>query len=88
MNSFGGIEGLQTLGAVHGILGAILVTSLNRETRFIAFLLWIISNLSLIFLFCLMKAWPLLAMQGFYFATSIVGAWKNRPVKKDLFPDA
>lgn len=86
-----GIIFLQLIGAVTGMIGSSLVTSLDRDTRLLAFLCWIVSNLSIIGAFYSMgvwPVWPLLLTQVFYFATSIVGAWKNRPVKKDLFPDA
>lgn len=69
----------QTIGAILGILGAILVTSQKNTTRFAAFLCWIISNILLILAYAQLQAWPLIAMTGVYFATSAYGAWNNRP---------
>lgn len=75
------IDLMQTWGAVTGIAGALLVTSLSQNRRCVAFLLWLTSNVALGAAYIELKAWPLLAMTAFYFATSAFGVWNNRPRK-------
>ena len=69
---------LQYAGAVLGVLGAILVASKTRKLRFIAFNLWLASNVLLIGYYIHLHAWGLIGMGSVYFATSCLGWWNNR----------
>lgn len=73
---------MTVIASILGIIGAILVTSVRSQCRFVAFLCWIVSNVILIWFFLSIRAWPLLGMQSVYLVTSIVGAYTCWP-KKD-----
>jgi hypothetical protein len=68
----------QYIGATLGVLGALLVASKTRKHRFIAFNLWIFSNISLIVYYINLQAWGLIGMGSFYTATAVLGWWNNR----------
>lgn len=70
---------IQLIGASLGVAGAFLVTSRKKETRCLAFLLWILSNILIGAAYIKLEAWPLLGMIFVYFGTSAFGLWNNLP---------
>jgi hypothetical protein len=73
------MNAIQIIAAILGISGAILVTSLRSEVRFVAFLTWIVSNILLAMVYVSAEMWSLVAMIVVYTGTSIFGAWHTRP---------
>jgi len=69
---------IEYIGAILGILGAILVTSKETQLRFIAFNLWILSNSFLMYLYITSHMYGLVAMCSVYTITSCIGWWNNR----------
>ncbi len=69
---------IQALAALLGISGAILVISNRAKVRFLAFNLWVVSNILLAWVYISAEMWSLLAMIAVYTITSILGAWNTR----------
>lgn len=70
---------VQCAGSVLGITGSYLVTSQTKDTRCIAFFLWIISNILIIMVYTRFEQWPLMLMGYCYLITSVLGFYRNRP---------
>jgi len=63
------------------LIGNFLVTSINRKYRFIAFILWVISNFFWVGYNLYFKHYSPAFMFSVYFITSSLGIWKNRNKK-------
>jgi hypothetical protein len=68
-------EILEHIGAVMGILGAVLLASNTRLSRY-GWLGFMVSSLALTGFAYLIEAWSLLAMQSCFVATNGFGLWR------------
>ena len=63
--------------AVLAIVGAVLVTSVSPEFRFIAFTVWLVSNGYLLVDFLKRKDYPVVAIYVVYEVCNMVGMYNN-----------
>jgi hypothetical protein len=78
------MHAIQIIAALLGILGAVLITSRRSEIRFVAFMVWIFSNLLLGMVYVNAEMWSLLAMIAVYTGTSVYGAWNTRIIPEEI----
>ncbi len=71
---------LQYTGSISGIVAAIMVTSLRPRVRWLAFLIWALSDVLWIVYGSLTDQWGLTAQYILYTGTSLLGWWRLRGV--------
>jgi nicotinamide riboside transporter PnuC len=75
------IDWFQFIGALVGIMGAYEVGSEKRSDRFLGFIFFAISNVSLIAWGIQQEAYWFITMQYCFAATTARGLWQTRPSK-------